>query len=775
MGNKQAAVELAETGLAVFPCEEAGPLKKRPKPGVLWKQASGPGRDRVDTLWASYNEALPGIDLGKAGYIVIDCDCKDDRPSGVDAFAALCEAQGYDLSQVPQVTTPSGGLHFYFRQIQTDIPHGNGVGDLRHEAARVAGYEQEASIDVRGSGGYVIGPGSRFTDDGARYELAGDVDLHEAPLIPDWLLTRLKAPKPGKGINSNPMSHGAFVPAQPHLQISSNNDARTRAYIEKAMTDEIQELSTAVSGTRNQTLNDAALKLGHYVGSGLLSEQDVRQALLSACIACGLAKDDGLRQCEATINSGLRKGIAEPKGVPDETQSEHAVLGAAIAANLLPKPTMVELEDGSLADAQTGEVIEPQGELKPSPVLDGMPPGLVGDLAQWICDTARRPHPALAIAASLTIIGTLAGRNFATPTRSGTHLYILGLAVTGSGKDHALQQIKRVLRAVNCSHHLGPSEFASMTGVVNMLTRKPLALCPMDEFGAYLKRINSRRASAFESSISKLLRTLWGSSFQDYTTPEWAGREFQTVMAPAVSLYGVSTHEEFYSSMEGGSIEDGTLNRFTLFDCGRSRPADRDPLADPSHLPPTLRNGLRGLYEAGDQGIAVGLRNAPESEPIPNCLAWGEGAQNVFQAYQGDIERQGDKVSIFATFHARSAEMALRIATIVALGRTAREVSAQDMAYGIEIASQSGKAMMTGARDYMSDSEHHDNVNRIRRATKQAGGLIKHRDLQRNAARTMRARDLKDAINTLVEAEEIAVEMVERPSGPPTQAYRLID
>lgn len=775
MGNFDAALALARLGLAVFPCEEAGKVRKRPKPGVRWRQASRADPDDVHALWKRFPNAVPGVDLAKAGLLVIDCDRKPNGPDGVTAFTSLCDAEAYDLSDAPQVTTPSGGLHVYFRQLPGEKPLGNATGDL------------PPGIDVRGAGGYVIGPGSRFTDDGTGYELAGDVALTEAPFVPGWLVKRLKAPKVGRDARQHDPFHA------PRQVVTSSSGSAT--YVEMALANEAARVASAGERTRNQSLNIAALKLGHYVGAGLLHAEDVRRALLAAAESCGLIKDDGVKACEATIRSGLTKGMAEPRGVPERDRGDEEAqrLGAAIAAGLasrLQRPSLVETEAGELIDPSTGEVLgAPAGWATPAGQADlgsedgvhsrddlshiPLPPGLVGGVAQWICETSRRPNPSLALAASLTLIGTLAGRHLATPTRSGTHLYVLGLGVTGSGKDHPMAQAKRLLRATNCLHHLGPGEFISMPAVVNFLCRAPLALCVMDEFGAFLKRINARRASGFEGAISKVLRTIWGASFQDYTTPEWAGREFATIMGPAISLLGASTHEEFYASLEGGSAEDGTLNRFLLFDCGRARPRDRDPVLQADHVPAELKAGLRAIYERSGVLITAQL-NQIGLEPRPTCLSWGEGAQALFQTFQRDVERRGDADARVAAFMARSAEMAVRIATIVAVGRGAEAVETDDMQYGIDLTTRSAKAMMGGARDYMAGSEHQDNVNRLRRAIRHAGGVLRHRDLQRGAAQRMRARDLNDAIKTLEEGEEITVESVQSPRGRPSFVYRLV-
>lgn len=66
-------------------------------------------------------------------------------------------------------------------------------------------------------------------------------------------------------------------------------------------------------GSRNDTLNVAALKLGSLVASGLLAEGAVRAALTAAALTAGLA----MPEITATLNSGLRAGMAHPRDIPD--------------------------------------------------------------------------------------------------------------------------------------------------------------------------------------------------------------------------------------------------------------------------------------------------------------------------------------------------------------------------------------------------------------------------------------------------------------------------
>lgn len=83
-------------------------------------------------------------------------------------------------------------------------------------------------------------------------------------------------------------------------------------YVQKAFEEEVARVMTAAEGARNDTLNTAALKLGHYVGGGELDQSEVEQALMKAALASGLDEAEATR----TIASGLGKGISEPKTTP---------------------------------------------------------------------------------------------------------------------------------------------------------------------------------------------------------------------------------------------------------------------------------------------------------------------------------------------------------------------------------------------------------------------------------------------------------------------------
>lgn len=415
------------------------------------------------------------------------------------------------------------------------------------------------------------------------------------------------------------------------------------------------------------------------------------------------------------------------------------------------------------SDAGPGAVPGPE----PAKVVDELPeamtrqPGLLGAITDWIADSSRRPQRGLALAAACTILGTAAGRKYAGPTRSGTHLYVLGLARTSAGKDHALQQIARVLNACGMSQHLGPSQFMSLSAVVKRLNRAPLTLSPMDEFGSFLARINNRRASPHERAITGVLRTAWGSSFQTMSPPEWANGPSDPIHSPALSIYGVSTPEELYASLEGADVHNGFLNRFLLVST-RVKPRDRDPKVDAFTVPDDIKRGLHQIYGAGAALMMATSHNGIADGPMITALWADDAAKAAYQKFVAGIEHREAEMA----FLGRTAEMAVRLATIRAIGvrPDAPRVNVDDIQWGCDLALWSGDRMIAETSDYMADTQNQADAQRVVRVLKERG-RIKHGDLVRAMQHRMKASDLKAILGSLAEAGQIRVELERPPSG----------
>ena len=283
--NQDAAITLASMGLHVFPCNP----DKTPMV-TAWEQAATCSPFAISAKWGSAPEALPAIPVGAHGLVVIDCDRKPSAPDGVEAFRALCAAHSIDLSGAFQVDTPSGGQHWYFR---TETPYGNSRGSLPE------------GIDVRGVGGYVIGPGATLPDLRVYRHTHGTWDA--IPALPDALAALLHE----KRLTGSPQATGEPV--------AVTVTDRERAFARAALTDEATTLSGMREGSgRNAALNTAAHSLGTLVGNGSIEADAVGNALFEAATKNSHVLKHGERQTRATIESGLNAGMNKPRSLLSE-------------------------------------------------------------------------------------------------------------------------------------------------------------------------------------------------------------------------------------------------------------------------------------------------------------------------------------------------------------------------------------------------------------------------------------------------------------------------
>lgn len=191
------ALSAAERGLAVIPLSRTklpalrSPHRDDPDPAPCHGECGRFGHGvydastdpaRIRELFAAAPWATGyGIACGLPPHHLIGIDL--DTKSGTDASAALRELALRHLFTIPPtvvVLTPSGGRHLWL----TGPPE----AVVPNSAGRLA-----PGIDIRGAGGYLVGPGSR-TDHGVYSTAPGTSHIGPAP-CPRALL-RLLLPPP---------------------------------------------------------------------------------------------------------------------------------------------------------------------------------------------------------------------------------------------------------------------------------------------------------------------------------------------------------------------------------------------------------------------------------------------------------------------------------------------------------------------------------------------------------------------------------------------------
>ena len=404
----------------------------------------------------------------------------------------------------------------------------------------------------------------------------------------------------------------------------------------------------------------------------------------------------------------------------------------------LPEPKPVEVQDdGTIIDPETGEILNvarPEPASLELPEHLTRPDGLLGGIADWIVDSAQRPNRVLAVGAAIAVIGTIIGRRVAGPTSSGTHQYLGMLAPSGSGKDHPLRRAAALVRTVD-ETLVGPGEIMSATALAHHVGDHPLSLCPLDEFGAFVGRVCAPRAGSWERGIVKLLREYWGASFETIPATAWAQQKTSAIEWPALSLLGVSTPDEFFGALSSKEAANGFLNRFLLLST-MARVVDVDePVTSKFEIPPTILSKLTALHAACDGGArnrvnisgstirSAGERGLfDESGKIP--IGWADNeTRGAYRALVKQALARSDDAG--GEFWARTAEMAIRLATIHAVSRAGLEsqITMADFLWGEELATWSAETMAREAALRISDTPAQANAKLVLRYITEAGGL----------------------------------------------------
>jgi hypothetical protein len=392
-------------------------------------------------------------------------------------------------------------------------------------------------------------------------------------------------------------------------------------------------------------------------------------------------------------------------------------------------------------------------------------PGVVGDVIEWIVATARRPNRVLALAAAMPLVGTLIGRRVAGPTMSATHLYAVAVAPTGAGKQHPIDCITALMTAAGAQEHIGPSSFMSASALCNFVHRRPLSLCCSDELGAYLAKLNAKNASGHERETTRFMRALWGVSFTLTATPEWASRTASQIHSPALSFFGTSTPNELFQALQGEAIDNGLLNRFLVLR-SELRARDAQPVLPIGQVPADLAMKCRQLYRwHGDAAELIDIKRPIEQKVTK--LSWADqAAEKEYLDFARMVDDRIDQNPKLHPFFARTAETAIRLATIRAAGYRFRHaaVTLEDVHWGAGIAWTAGQQLCFGAENVVPENERGKWIDRLighihTRAL--AGKAATVRTFQQHIRCRLKARDVREIIAELAQSGQLQ----QRPDG----------
>jgi hypothetical protein len=209
------------------------------------------------------------------------------------------------------------------------------------------------------------------------------------------------------------------------------------------------------------------------------------------------------------------------------------------------------------------------------------PPGIVGEIAEYVLAASIRPVPEVALATAIAVTAGIVGRNY-NVSNTGLNQYLLLLAKTGTGKESVQSSVDRLFVEVcktvpAAERFLGPAHFSSGPALVKQFQERPCFMSVLGEFGHRLKAMTHPRANGAEKTLMAAILDIyaksgWGQMLRSsvYSDKE---KNTQIVHAPALTLLGETEPDGFFANLDESTIASGFLPRFTVIEYTGDRPA----------------------------------------------------------------------------------------------------------------------------------------------------------------------------------------------------------
>jgi hypothetical protein len=766
----EAALACHRAGLAVWP---AVPELKRPSGG--W---GGKNPVRLDgaTLAIRCKQARGLCLLCGAASGGLECIDFDDKGSAFPAWKEAIDAAMPGLTaRLVLEHSPSGGIHAVYRCPEAATPK---TGKLaRTEEGRTL-------IETRGEGAVFLcwpTPGYRLLQ--GAFTALPEVTAAEREAIIATARTFDKGPIRPPAIPSI----SAYQPAP---------SGNLHPYVAKAVAEETAELAAMAPDTgRNNRLNVAAYKLGHYIAGGVLPEEVARRELTRAALTSGLPPAGAA----ATIASGLAAGAKNPKVVPERDggqtvnlsgitiQAQRIARGRASMPNQIDAGSSIEVveaepeDDDDLPedDYAVGGGLEPM----PRELLDA--PGFIHDAVEWGMAVNFYPNRPLIFASTLATLATLTARKITLAGRTWPNLYTVAVALSGTGKDAGNSLVASILRSANmgqCAQY----EFSSAEAIEDAfcdISPALVWLCDeIDEWIGATKNENNRGGSS--NMKARRVMQLYSQSKNTIfrrakarASGKKKGEEapLEEIHMPHLSLYGTCTPKGFFSAFSERMAGGGFLGRMLIFE-GERRGLRQRPTASLNEPPEALVKIARFWAEhpcgGGDPLIAAVM---PNPKPIP----FGPGAEDLDEERAHQIDREffpkfeNIHDDVGSSIYARTAEYARKLALLYAASTHPANPVAdiEAVRWGWDISVRQSRRLIALMGRHAADNPFQELCLKVLNRLRDARGKPVGRSELLRLTRSKKA-DFDGAVETLIERREIELALI-RTKTKTADGYRL--
>jgi hypothetical protein len=648
--------------------------------------------------WASFNEAVAALQTGQFNGIGFVFTTEDN----------YC---GIDLDNVrdPQIYERMRYIHDQFNTYSEWSPSGNGIHLICK--GHVVSGRRRAGVEIYSTGRY-------FTMTG---NVINNVAIAERQRYVEILWGEL-----GKGEEARENFYtGDLEPKE--------EDA---AIFERA--------KSAANGDKFLKLwnGDWATVIDEHTGGPMPSQSEADQALINILAfytqnrqqirnmfaASALGKRDKAKRVdylERNINKAfdrlipqvdletLKNDIEEKKARADAARAMMLASGGGAQA------AVTAVQAAGMSIPMNGVHVN----LGPTGIV--FPPGLVGEIAEYIFQNSPRPVAEIALMGSLGFMAGICGRTY-NVSGTGLNMYLLMLAKTGRGKDALKIATDRLLAEMAnknmpaALNFRGPTSLQSGQALVNELSTHPCFVSIIGEFDKFMSELTSRNAASSTVFLKKLLLELYSLSGEKsaYAGASWADKKknIKYILSPSFSILGEGTPDRFYQLLDMDMIADGFLPRFFILEYHGIRVEKSDKYIAAS---PQLMNRLASLLQTvliDMQTATLNHRGVIGVQLDPTSQKMGD----EFSQYC-DIQINQASVSAVAELWNRAHLKVLKLAALVAVGMdiTRPVITADALLWAIRLIERDINAMTTKFDEGAIGSSDAKQISELRRVLRE--------------------------------------------------------
>ncbi len=818
-----AALKYAELGYPVFPCK---PADKKPYWNESdlrhgWKSAST-DEDQIIAWWERWPNAMIGASM--AGVVVMD---DDTERKNLPAWPPEPE-QRLALAGAPKSRTRSGGYHYFFRRPDNVKWHIN--------------LKPAKGIDIRTDGGYVILPPSIY-EDGTEYAWASnelDCTPEKLPDPPQWLFESLEATNQPARQNASQSpedgpGNGVYLPAdldveqtyrlasqvvttlwlhwetQGIFQCGNQSTIQERLHRPALMTLAQAMFTTRLHHQRwpefEHRIHEDLDRAGCPSLGSQIPVKDVIQARNPTWYSlASLLRGVGANEMEImeTILAVNGTQCFEEKPTPAkeiDRIARHACgpnksgLEGWIASICSSAGIHWESPVPVIQLPPNVEVVETEEELPtndPGRLPDNFvdeAPGFIQCVKEYVLATSRYEQPLFAMLSGVALQAACVGSKIYEENLNSTMLYLVGLTKSGSGKDRPHEAISEILMEsrgfnVECQGLLGAGDLTShyaLTRALQDLQDASLPasmILPIDEFGDFLKRCHSGNIEW--RRMTSLLKKMYSRGWTHIDCKYVDKSKTVDITKPNLILYGVSTADAFFKSLNHDSITGGFCNRLLVFEGEEMPERKRGRRRSRPEVPEVIKNRIAFWHQYKHSAHVCPVPGQSGPYATPEIINTTDEAYDLWEEHTDriDQERGHQRQEVICELLSRIVQNAMRLAVVHVCARVdpdqfrAPVVDVEAVNWAMGIAEHAARYLIFKLEENLGENQFEENVKLTRKLIrkKQGAGADHSWLIKRKPHCYLNPRERKEVLDTLEEREEIVKAYVPGKTKP-TQKY----